>query len=96
MYDIFKKEELMEKTYIYNTSGVCARQIKLLIKDNKIEIVKFVGGCNGNQEALFRLIQGKDIKEVATLLRGIKCGRNNTSCPDQLAQALEDIINKEV
>lgn len=86
----------MEKTYIYNTSGICAKQIKILIKDNKVEYVKFHGGCNGNQEAILRLIKGKDIKEVADLLRGIKCGRKHSSCPDQLAQALDDIYFKEV
>ena len=57
--------------------------------DNKVENVKFIGGCSGNLQGISRLVQGKDVDEVISLLKGIKC-RSNTSCPDQLSKALEE------
>ena len=56
-------------------------------KDGKVTDVKFIGGCSGNLQGISRLVKGRDIDEVIETLKGIKC-RNNTSCPDQLAQAL--------
>jgi uncharacterized protein (TIGR03905 family) len=74
--------------FTYYTRGTCSRQIVFDVdKDNKLHGVKFVGGCSGNLQGVSRLVEGKDIDEVQTLLEGVKC-RNNTSCPDQLAQAI--------
>ncbi len=73
----------------YNTKGTCSRQIIFdVTKDEKVINVKFIGGCSGNLQAVAKLVEGKPIDEVITSLKGIKC-RANTSCPDQLAQALE-------
>lgn len=83
----------MHKTFI--TSGTCSRQIDFDIEDNKIHNISFVGGCNGNLKGIAALAEGQDINEVKERLKGIKCGMKNTSCPDQLAKALEE-INKEV
>ncbi len=75
------------QTYI--TKGTCSRQIIFdVTEDNKVKDVKFIGGCSGNLQAVARLVDGKDIDEVISLLKGIKC-RSNTSCGDQLALALE-------
>ena len=75
------------QTYI--TKGTCSRQIIFdVTEDNKLFGVKFIGGCSGNLQAVARLVDGKDIDEVISLLKGIKC-RSNTSCGDQLATALE-------
>ena len=75
------------QTYI--TKGTCSRQILFdVTEDNKLKDVKFIGGCSGNLQAVARLVDGKDIDEVISLLKGIKC-RSNTSCGDQLATALE-------
>ena len=75
------------QTYI--TKGTCSRQILFdVTEDNKLKDVKFIGGCSGNLQAIARLVDGKDIDEVISLLKGIKC-RSNTSCGDQLATALE-------
>ena len=75
------------QTYI--TKGTCSRQIIFdVTEDNKLKDVKFIGGCSGNLQAVARLVDGKDIDEVISLLKGIKC-RSNTSCGDQLATALE-------
>lgn len=73
----------------YMTRGTCSRQILFdVTEDNKLIGVKFIGGCSGNLQAIARLVDGKDIDEVISTLKGIKC-RSNTSCGDQLALALE-------
>lgn len=74
--------------FTYRTSGTCSRQIIFDVKDHKIYNVKFMSGCSGNLQGVSRLVEGRDIDEVEKLLSGIKC-RNNTSCPDQLAKAIE-------
>lgn len=73
----------------YRTSGVCSRQISFDVEDNKVHNVTFVGGCGGNTQGVARLIEGMDIDEAIGRLKGIKCGFRPTSCPDQLARALE-------
>lgn len=74
----------------YLTKGTCSRQILFdVTPENKVENVKFIGGCSGNLQGISRLVQGKDVDEVISLLKGIKC-RSNTSCPDQLSKALEE------
>ncbi|MDE5721824.1 MAG: TIGR03905 family TSCPD domain-containing protein [Clostridia bacterium] len=74
--------------FTYFTSGTCSRQIIFEVdKDDKIHGVKFIGGCSGNLQGVGRLVEGRKIDEVESLLAGIKC-RNNTSCPDQLSKAI--------
>lgn len=74
----------------YITKGVCSRKIKIIINDdNKIENVVFLGGCSGNTIGLSKLVAGMDVDEVIKKLKGITCGYKKTSCPDQLAIALE-------
>ena len=74
--------------FTYNTKGTCSRQIIFDVDgENKIHNVKFIGGCSGNLQGISKLVEGKSIVEVETSLRGIKC-RANTSCPDQLAEAI--------
>ncbi|MEA4827588.1 MAG: TIGR03905 family TSCPD domain-containing protein [Clostridium sp.] len=78
--------------YSYITSGVCSREINFDIEDNKIKTVLFIGGCDGNLKGLSRLIEGMEVPEAIKRLKGINCGRKLTSCPDQLAKALEEYI----
>lgn len=74
----------------YCTKGTCSRQILFdVTPDNKVVDVKFIGGCSGNLQGISRLVNGMDIDTVISTLKGIKC-RSNTSCPDQLATALEE------
>lgn len=73
--------------FVYYTSGTCSRQIIFEVNDNKLHCVKFIGGCSGNLQGVGRLVEGKTLDEVETLLAGIKC-KNNTSCPDQLSKAI--------
>ena len=78
--------------YNYNTNGVCSRQISFDIEDGKIKNVSFVGGCNGNLKGICALVEGTDANEIIKRLRGTKCGMKNTSCPDQLAVAIENAL----
>ncbi|MGL4798849.1 MAG: TIGR03905 family TSCPD domain-containing protein [Cellulosilyticaceae bacterium] len=81
----------MEK---FKTSGVCAKEILFEIEDNKIKEVTFVNGCDGNTTGVAILAKGMDVNEVITRLRGIDCRGRGTSCPDQLAQALENYMKQ--
>ena len=72
---------------VYHNKGTCSREIFFSVEDGKVADVKFIGGCSGHLQGISRLVKGRDIDEVIETLKGIKC-RNNTSCPDQLAQAL--------
>jgi uncharacterized protein (TIGR03905 family) len=75
---------------VYLTTGTCAREILLEIDGGLIENVTFVGGCTGNAQGISALVKGRPVAEVISTLKGIRC-RNNTSCPDQLALALESV-----
>ena len=79
----------------YQPKGVCSSKIIIELEDDIICHVEFVGGCPGNTEAVSRLCVGRALEEVITLLSGIDCRGRGTSCPDQLAQALSQIIVKE-
>ena len=76
------------KTIQYRTQGTCCALMNIVLDDNKIQDVEFLGGCNGNLQGIRQLIIGMDIDEVAQKLQGIRCGAKQTSCPDQLAQCL--------
>ncbi len=76
----------------FSTKGTCSKQIIFdLDAEHKIRNLKFIGGCSGNLQGIARLVEGRTPDEVYPLLRGIKC-RQNTSCPDQLALALEPYL----
>lgn len=74
----------------YTTKGTCSRAILFEIEDNKVKNVQYIGGCNGNLKGIGSLVEGMDIDEVISRLEGTTCGPKNTSCPDQLAQALKE------
>lgn len=79
--------------YVYNTKMTCSSQIKIEMDGDVIRKVQFVGGCTGNTQGVARLAEGRNIDEVIALHKGIQC-RGGTSCPDQLARALEEIKQK--
>ncbi len=82
------------KMNTYYTRGTCSKKIDFEVDEKGIlQSVKYTGGCNGNLQAVSRLVEGKHIDEVIFLLKGIKC-RSNTSCADQLATALEKYKEK--
>ena len=77
------------KHVTFSPKGVCSIQIDFDIEDGKLHNVQFIGGCNSNLKAIGRLVEGKDAKEVAEILRGNTCGMKGTSCADQLARAID-------
>lgn len=76
---------------IYKPHGVCSSAIDIEVDDDVIRSVKFTGGCNGNLQGISRLVEGMKVEDAISRLKGIRCGFKNTSCPDQLAQALESL-----
>lgn len=83
----------MKKHIEYKTSGTCSRMVILDIEDGVVTDCKFVGGCAGNTLGVASLVIGMKTDEVVSRLKGIKCGFKPTSCPDQLAKAVEEAIN---
>ena len=73
---------------LFKTTGTCSEAIRYEVTDGVVTACQFIGGCPGNTQAVAKLVTGKRIEEVIALLKGIPC-RNGTSCPDQLARALE-------
>ena len=76
--------------YDYITKGVCSKKINFDIENGKVIKVNFLGGCNGNLQGISRLIEGMKVEDAILKLKGIQCSGRPTSCPDQLAQALEE------
>ena len=76
----------------YKPKGVCSTSIDIDLDNGIIQSVSFTGGCNGNLQGISKLVEGMDAKMPLQRLKGIRCGFKSTSCPDQLAQALETMI----
>lgn len=79
----------------YATRGTCSRLIKFDVDGDKVKDVQFVMGCHGNTQGVAKLVEGMDIHEVIKRLKGIDCNGRGTSCPDQLAQALEQYLEQQ-
>ena len=80
--------------YTYEPKGVCSYEMVINIDGDTIKKVNIQGGCAGNTVGVSRLVEGMQIDEAIKRLKGIPCGMRGTSCPDQLARALEEIKNK--
>lgn len=83
----------MKKHIEFKTSGVCSRMIIVDTEDGVITDCKFVGGCAGNTQGVAALVVGMRVEDAIGKIKGIKCGFKATSCPDQLALALEEAVN---
>lgn len=78
---------------VYKTTGTCSQAIDFdLNPDGTIEHATFIGGCNGNTQGIGALVKGMKAEDAIARMKGIKCGYKNTSCPDQLAIALEKAL----
>jgi len=75
--------------YSYKPQGVCSAEISFDVEDGIVSNVQFVRGCAGNTSGICRLVDGMPVDYVIAKLKGTQCGARGTSCPDQLAQALE-------
>lgn len=85
MGTLIKKDNI----YIHKNRGVCSSAIQFEVEDNKLKNVQFIGGCSGNTSGIGKLVEGMEVQDVITRLKGIPCGARPTSCPDQLATALQ-------
>ncbi|MCI9286662.1 MAG: TIGR03905 family TSCPD domain-containing protein [Clostridia bacterium] len=79
--------------YRYKPNGVCSYEMIIEVEEDIVKKVTIVGGCAGNTVGVSKLVEGMKIDEVIKRLKGIPCGYKGTSCPDQLARALEEIKN---
>ena len=80
---------------VYKTKNTCASEIKFDFDETTkvINNVVFTNGCNGNLQAVSKLVDGLDAETILKKVQGIKCGRKDTSCADQLAAAITQVIN---
>ena len=79
----------------YKTKGTCSQKIDFEIEDGIVKSVAFTGGCNGNTKGVANLVTGMKATDVIAKLKGTKCGFKDTSCPDQLAIALEQALAED-
>ena len=78
----------------HKNKGTCSRSVSFDIEDGRVRNVSYVGGCNGNLKSIASLVEGLEAEEVIKRLGGITCGFKNTSCGDQLAEALKEALAK--
>ncbi len=81
--------------YTYRTRGTCSSQITFDLTDGIVSNVRFTGGCNGNLKGIGRLVDGMPARDVISKIKGTTCGAKGTSCPDQLAKALEAALDEQ-
>jgi uncharacterized protein (TIGR03905 family) len=79
----------------YKTQGTCSKEINFELRDRKVHSVSFLGGCDGNLTSIGLLVEGMDAEELVGKLKGVRCGRKNTSCGDQLAAAVAQAIEQD-
>ena len=85
----------MKEEFHFTPRGVCSRRIDITLEDGTITAVKFLGGCAGNTQGIAALACGMPAKEAIERLAGIRCGFKPTSCPDQLAKALQEALAEQ-
>jgi len=83
----------MADNFCFDNEGTCSESVSFRIDKGRVRSVEFAGGCDGNLTGLVRLVEGMEALEVVRTLKGIPCGGKATSCPDQLAKAIEQALN---
>lgn len=78
---------------VYKTTGTCSKEIHIEVDGDILKSVQFIGGCDGNLKGITSLVTGMKISDVIDKLEGIECRTKGTSCPDQLAKALKEVVN---
>ena len=85
----------MTKHIEYKTHGTCSKMIIMDVEDDVIKDCQYIGGCMGNTQGVAALVKGLTVDEAINKLKGIRCGSKPTSCPDQLATALQEAKNQD-
>jgi len=91
-----EENEIPGRFVNYKTTGTCSTEINFELRDGRIYSVSFVAGCDGNLKALGILAEGMDAEELVKKLKGLHCGRKNTSCGDQLAAAVAQAVAQAI
>lgn len=83
-------------TYSFQPRGVCSREMRIELDDQGvIQDLTVIGGCSGNLQGIAALVKGMTAQEAIRRMKGIRCGAKASSCPDQLAQGLEQILSRQ-
>ncbi len=83
--------------YRYKPQGVCSTEIIIDIENDIIQNLQVIGGCHGNLQGIASLVKGMRVEDIISKIKGIDCRGRGTSCPDQIAKALEEYkISKKV
>lgn len=82
----------MQQKFTFLPKDVCCRAIYIELEDDKIAHVSFTGGCSGSLQGLAAMITGERVEDVIERLVGIDCNNRGTSCPDQFAIALKEML----
>ena len=83
-------------THTHQNRGTCSRSTTVTLDDRGvIQCVQVVGGCNGNLKGIMSLLQGMDAREAIRRMEGLTCGPKSTSCPDQIARAIREALDKQ-
>lgn len=82
----------MAMTIDFTPKGVCSRRMLVEVEDGVVRSLQVTGGCHGNLQGISKLVEGMSVEEVIRRLDGINCNGKGTSCPDQLAQALKQVV----
>ena len=78
--------------YTFYPKGVCSRKIDLDIENGRVHNIHYLGGCNGNLQAISRVVEGMTVDQIEGYFRGISCNGRGTSCSDQLAQGVRQAL----
>lgn len=81
--------------HTYYPQNVCSKRIDIVLENGIIQDMQIASGCNGNLKGIVQLVKGQSAMEVIRRLRGVRCGNNFTSCPDQIAIALTEALEAE-
>lgn len=76
--------------FTYKTKNTCSSKITFDIDGEVITNIKFSGGCDGNLQAMAKLVDGMTVEEIESKCGKISCGRRGTSCADQLSIAVRE------
>ena len=82
------------ETINYTPRGVCSKKMEIDVEGGVIQSVRVMGGCNGNLQGISSLLKGMSVEDAIARMDGIRCGMKSTSCPDQLAQAIEKCLTE--
>ena len=82
-------------THTRRNRGTCSVQTLVeLNDDHTIARIEVMGGCNGNLKGISQLLVGMKAEDAIARMKGTTCGFRPTSCPDQIALALEETLTK--